>query len=117
MEMTNDQVFDFIFKEEFEKIPFIFRFSRKRAKIVAGILAALVIGMCVTTSILKSFDGITAVIIAAVLTAIVAGWMSLAVAFEKRAFAKASMFTFKYSLSERERYHSRVDLIKSKSFE
>ena len=25
MEMTNDQVFDFIFREEFEKIPFIFR--------------------------------------------------------------------------------------------
>ncbi len=117
MEMTNDQVFDFIFEEEFNKIPYLFRFSRRRVKITAVILGVLVFGMCVTTTILKSMNGVTAVIIAALLTALVAGWMSLAIAFEKRAFAKASAFTYKYSISERERYRSRVDLIKTKSFE
>lgn len=116
MEMTNDQVFDFIFEEEFNKIPFIFRFSRRRVKISAVILGALVLGMCVTTSMLETIDGFTAVIVAALLTAVVAGWMSLAIAFEKKAFAKAAAFTYKYSISERERNQSRVNLIKAKSF-
>ena len=116
MEMTNDQVFDFIFEEEFNKIPYLFRFSRRRVKIAAIVLGVLVLGMCVTTTVLESMNGVTAVIIAAVLTAIVAGWMSLAIAFEKRAFAKASEFTYKYSISERERSNSKVNLIKAKSF-
>lgn len=116
MEMTNDQVFDFIFEEEFNKIPFIFRFSRRRVKITGVILGILVLGMCVTSTMLEDINGFTAVIVAALLTAVVAGWMSLAIAFEKKAFAKASAFTYKYSISERERMQSRVDLIRSKSF-
>lgn len=117
MEMTNDQVFDFIFREEFEKIPFIFRFSRRRVIISAVVLGVLFAGMCITTTALKTMSGITAVIIAAALTAIVAAWMMVAVAFEKRAFSKASEFAFKYSIAERERCNSRINLIKSKSFE
>ena len=117
MELTNDEVFDFIFHEEYAKIPFIFRFSRRRAKIVGAILGVLVLGMCVTTHILTSMSGITSVIIAAVLCILVAGWMQAASMFEDRALKKASQFTFKYSLAERERFHSRVNLIKQKSFE
>ena len=117
MEMTNDQVFDFIFEEEFNKIPYLFRFSRRRVKISAVILGVLVVGMCATTTVLHSVNGVTAVIVAAVLTAIVAGWMSLAIAFEKRAYARASAFTFKYSIAERERSQARVNLIRLKSLE
>ena len=117
MELTNDEVFDFIFREEYAKIPFIFRFSRRRAKIVGAILGALVLGMCVTTHILNSMDGIASVIIAAVLCIIVAGWMQAASMFEDRALRKASQFTFKYSLAEREMSRSRVNRIRQKSLE
>ena len=117
MELTNDDVFDFIFREEYAKIPFIFRFSRKRVKIAGSILGALVIGMCVTSAMFKGMNGITALIVAAVLTLLVAGWMHLASLYEQKALKKASQFTFKYSVAERERWHSRTDLLKQKSFE
>ena len=115
MELTNDEVFDFIFHEEYAKIPFIFRFSRRRAKIVGAILAVLVLGLCVTTHILTSMSGITSVIIAAALCVLVAGWMQLASLFEERALKKASQFTYKYSIAEREMSRSRVDILKQKS--
>ena len=115
MELTNDEVFDFIFHEEYAKIPFIFRFSRRRAKIVGAILGVLVLGLCVTTHILTSMSGITSVIIAAVLCVLVAGWMQLASLFEERALKKASQFTYKYSIAEREMSRHRVDIIKNQS--
>ena len=38
MRMENDDNFNFLFNEEFEKIPFVFRFSKKRLIVVVAIM-------------------------------------------------------------------------------
>jgi len=74
-------------------------------------------GMCVTSAILKGMNGITALIVAALLILLIAGWLQMALLYEQKALKKASQFTFKYSVAEREKWHSRIDLLKQKGFE
>ena len=116
MEMTYDikknQVFDAIYNDEFNKIPFIFRFNRRRIKIVVATLAAAIVGIVVLAAAFKCMNLFTAVVTGASLTVLVTGWMTLANAFENRALKKASDFSFMFSLAEREKESSQIDLIK-----
>ena len=107
MSLDNDEVFSFVLDEEFNKIPFLFRFSKKRIKITLGIMAAGIAATCICSTAAKCIDSATAIIAAATFTAVIAGWMSLAAAFERRAFSRASSFVFRYRVSERERNFSR----------
>ena len=112
MTNDNDEIFNFILDEEFNKIPFLFRFNRRRVKITLGIMGAGIAAMCICSTAAKCIDGAIAIIASAAFTAIIAGWMSLAVAFEKRAFSRASSFVFRYSVSEREKSFSRAQSCK-----
>lgn len=103
MSIDNDDVFSFILDEEFNKIPFIFRFSKRRIKIGLGIMGAGFAAMCILSTAVNWIDGATAIIAAAAFTAIVAGWMSIAVRFEKRAFSNASSLAYRYRIAEQER--------------
>ncbi|MBR6487355.1 MAG: hypothetical protein IKT20_00435, partial [Clostridiales bacterium] len=47
MHLENDQVFNELFEEEFDKIPIIFRFNRKTSKIVIGIIVVFIAGASV----------------------------------------------------------------------
>ena len=90
MSIDNDEVFSFILDEEFEKIPFIFRFCKRRIKITLTLLGILFAGMCICSSIFGWMNGALIIIVAGCITAAVAGWMCIAAEFEKRAFRKAS---------------------------
>lgn len=125
MKIENDNVLNELFEEEFEKIPFLFRFSRKRIIIMLSIMCALIISTIVLIVLfyrsgtyemsstlpgflyqksIKAYDtglGIGLVIsgTALVLTIlmIVAGKL-----FEERAFKKAAVLANKISIAERE---------------
>ena len=103
MSIDNDEVLAFILDDEFNKIPFLFRFSKKRIKIGMGVMAAGFAAMCFFSTASGHLNGITAIIGAAAFTAVIAGWMSIAVAFEKRAFSRASAFAYRYRIAESER--------------
>ncbi len=125
MRIENDNVLNEIFEEEFEKIPFLFRFSKKRLIITLSVMGALLISTIVLIVLfyrsgtyemsstlpeflyqksIKVYDtglGIGLVIsgTALVLTVlmIVAGKL-----FEERAFKKAAVLANKISIAERE---------------
>ena len=65
MSIDNDDVFSFILDEEFNKIPFIFRFSKRRIKIGLGIMVAGFAAMCILSTAVNCIDGATAIIAAA----------------------------------------------------
>jgi hypothetical protein len=94
----------------------IFRFSRRRIKIVVASLAVAIVGIVVLAAAFKCMNLFTAVVTGASLTVLVTGWMTLANAFENRAIKKASDFTFMFSLAEREKCNSQIDILKRKSF-
>ncbi|MCR5488713.1 MAG: hypothetical protein K6F03_01425 [Saccharofermentans sp.] len=47
--------------------------------------------MCVTSAILKGMNGITALIVAALLILLIAGWLQMASLYEQKALKKASV--------------------------
>ncbi len=123
--MENDDNFTFLFNEQFEKIPFLFRFSKKRffgALITIGVF--FIAGMIflsffndsaeyITT---PSLDGVHTfgfndynyvylilMILCFVVIALIAGWMTLAKVFENRAFKKATNLSNMIYLTERHR--------------
>ena len=123
--MANDNNFTFLFNEQFEKIPFLFRFSKKRffgALITIGVF--FIAGMIflsffndsaeyITT---PSLDGVHTfgfndynyvylilMILCFVVIALIAGWMTLAKVFENRAFKKATNLSNMIYLTERHR--------------
>ena len=123
--MENDNNFTFLFNEQFEKIPFLFRFSKKRffgALITIGVF--FIAGMIflsffndsaeyITT---PSLDGVHTfgfndynyvylilMILCFVVIALIAGWMTLAKVFENRAFKKATNLSNMIYLTERHR--------------
>ena len=112
--MENDDNFTFLFNEQFEKIPLLFRFSKKRF-----IGALITIGVFfdsaeyITT---PSLDGVHTfgfndynyvylilMILCFVVIALIAGWMTLAKVFENRAFKKATNLSNMIYLTERHR--------------
>ena len=127
MRLENDQVFNELYEEEFNKIPFLFRFSRKRFKVVIITTIVLFVSMLILTSVFYStgkaevieapFSPITtgsqmvvnmynngvlvAVIIVGIVVALLAFWMFIAKQFEKRAFRKATNLANMIFLSER----------------
>ena len=125
MRLENDKVFNELYDEEFEKIPFLFRFSRKRCIIAFAVTGGLTVLMLILTTILQetsrtvlidampghdpfminTFDSrvVTALIIVAVAVFMLTLWIVIAKWFEKRAFTKASKLANMIFLSERHR--------------
>ena len=127
MRLENDQVFNELYEEEFNKIPFLFRFSRKRFKVVIITTIVLFASMLILTSVFYSTgkaevidapispittgsqmivnmynNGVlVAVIIVGIVVALLAFWMFIAKQFEKRAFRKATNLANMIYLSER----------------
>ena len=108
MSMENDEIFDICYTDEFNKIPYIFRFSRLRIKIVMAVLGGLILGAAVLSTIIMGEACIQALMISAIFVALVSGWMVLSKLFEKRAFKKATDLTFRYRIAERERIADRI---------
>lgn len=116
-----DDVFNTLFDEEFGKIPYIFRFGKKRIKVVIPVLIAFalitVLLFCWlqdTSSVAVSPEDIgvsllnyeynpvlmTAVIIMFFVTLILGLWVIFAVAFEKEAFSRAASLAERIYFSE-----------------
>ena len=113
MRLENDDVFNTLYRDEFSKIPAMFRFSRKRIMIVFPIWIFFIVAMCITTSIFYetkqeivlpataagyepvrvatyNYGILTVAIVFAVIVVLLSIWMVLSKIYEKRAFAKAT---------------------------
>ena len=123
MRLENDENFNFLYNEEFEKIPALFRFSRKRfigAFITIGVffVAAMIFLSLFNNSaeyvtvpsidIAHSFgfndynySYLILMILCFVVIAVIAGWMTIAKLLETRAFKKATQLSNMIFLSER----------------
>ena len=123
MHFENDENFNFLFNEEFEKIPWLFRFSKRRfiaALITIGVF--LIAGLIFwhlfvdsgTYTVINSIDiahqfgfndyeyfYMYGMILCFAVIAVIAGWMCLAKVFEQRAFKKATNLSNMIYLSER----------------
>ena len=125
MRLENDENFNFLYNEEFDKIPFIFRFSRKRfigalitigVFFVAGIICINLFYDSAEYVTVSSIDAahsfgfndynytyLFAVIFCFLVIAIIAGWICLSKLFENRAFKKATQLSNMIFLTERHR--------------
>ena len=127
MRLENDDNFNFLYNEEFEKIPFLFRFSKRRYKIALILMLVLFVATLVLITVFYStrytikiptlipqsttesyqyvsyykFEYMVATLLTGLLTALIAGWMTIAKLLEKRAFKKASNLSNMIFLSER----------------
>ena len=127
MRLENDDNFNFLYNEEFEKIPFLFRFSKRRYKIALIVMLVLFVATLVLITVFYStrytikiptlipqsttesyqyvsyykFEYMVATLLTGLLTALIAGWMTIAKLLEKRAFKKASNLSNMIFLSER----------------
>ena len=121
--MINDNNFTFLFNEQFEKIPFLFRFSKRRyivSLIVMGvfIVAGLVFWNFFDDSgkytVISSVDNahvlafndynytfLFLMIFCFAGVVVIAAWMSLAKVFERRAYKKAANLSNMIFLTER----------------
>ena len=135
MQLENDQLFNLLYEEEFKKIPYIFRFGRRRPKIVVGIIcvlfaASLVLwsvwygtGETVQTSLgqytmyynVYDMRYLVAMIITIVAGLLFSAWAGLGFLFEKRAFKKASNLANMIFLSERHKTEMRFQEWKMKN--
>ena len=123
MRLENDDNFNFLYNEEFAKIPFLFRFSRKRCTVAMIIMfvsfaAGLVLtsffyasGESMRFNTVRGYESLPitvynnnymlAAVICFAITVLFSGWMVIAKLFEKRAFAKATQLNNMIFLSER----------------
>lgn len=127
MRLENDKVFNELYDEEFDKIPFLFRFGRIRFKVVIITTIVLFVSMLILTSVFFSTgkaevidapispittgsqmivnfynNGVLiAVIIVGLVVALLALWMFIGKWFERRAFRKATNLANMIFLSER----------------
>ena len=130
MKIENDNVLNELFEEEFRKIPFLFRFSRKRIIIMLYIMCALIISSIVllflfyrsgTYELSSTLPGFIyqksirvydkrlgiglfisgAALVITILMMLAGKW------FEERAFKKASILANKISIAEREAENNR----------
>ena len=127
MRLENDDNFNFLYNEEFEKIPFLFRFTRKRYRIALIVMAVSFVAMWVFITIFYNtqtaelmpaiipqstvgsyhyvsnyqYGYMVATLICGLTAALMAGWMVFAKLLEKRAFKKASELSNMIYLSER----------------
>ena len=124
MRLENDKEFNFLFEEEYKKIPWIFRWSQKRfigALIFMGVcfVAAMIFLALFNDSAeyvtMPSFGGyemgfndynyafLIAMIICFAVIAVMAAWMVLSKLLENRAFKKATELNNMIFLTERHR--------------
>lgn len=111
MSYSKDEVFDMLYNDEFSKIPYVFRFGKLRIRIVIGLLVMFCAASCIFPVILLAMHipgGLSALITFASFTAGIAAWMVIALAFEKRAFRKASVLSYRYHVYENERAEERL---------
>ena len=54
MHLENDEVFNAYYQMEFDRIPYIFRFGKKRIKIMVPVLIFFIAVMCISWSIFYS---------------------------------------------------------------
>ena len=123
MSIENDNNFNFLFNEQFEKIPLLFRFSRKRfiaSLIVMAVffLAGMIFlklfydsGEYVTVPSLggtysfgfNEYNYVFLILMIAcfAVIALIAGWIVLAKMFEQRAFRKATELSNMIFLTQR----------------
>ena len=120
--MENDNNFNFLFNEQFEKIPLLFRFSRKRfiASIIVmavSFLAGMVFmrlfydsGEYVSVPSLGgetfgfneyNYVFLILMIVCFAVIALIAGWIVLSKMFEQRAFKKATELSNMIFLTQR----------------
>ena len=113
MRLENDDVFNTLYRDEFYRIPALFRFSSKRIRIIFPVWIFLIVAMCITSSIFYStketiklapavtgYEPITVcnynysilavVIVLALIVVLLSLWMVISKLYEKRAFAKAT---------------------------
>ena len=126
MRLENDDNFNFLYNDEFEKIPSLFRFTRKRYLIALIVMIVFFVAMLVlitifystqTTEMIPSaipqstvgsyqyvntykYGYMVATLICGLIVALIAGWMTFAKFLEKRAFKKASILSNMIFLSE-----------------
>lgn len=126
MHLENDEVFNAYYQMEFDRIPYIFRFGKKRIKIMVPVLIFFIAVMCISWSIFYStkqseqygpamagYEPITinsydyrylvVTIVSAVLVFLVSLWMVLSELYEKKAFAKASDMSARLRIDQQER--------------
>jgi len=132
MQLENDQVFNTLYQEEYNKIPYIFRFGRRRPKIVIGAIIVLFAASLVLWTIwygtgrtVQAPSGLyinvydMQYLIAMVITLgtglLLAGWAGIGYWFEKRAFKKASNLANMIFLSERHKMEMRFQEWKMKN--
>ena len=125
MHVENDDNFTFLFNEEFEKIPWLFRFSKRRFKgslitigvfFIAGLVCWHLFLNSAKYTVINTVDAahkfgfneynyvyLFLLIICFAVIVVITGWMSLAKLFEQRAYKKASNLSNRIFLSERHR--------------
>lgn len=122
MSIENDNNFNFLFNEQFEKIPLLFRFSRKRFITSIIVMAVFFIAGMVFLRLfydsgeyvkIPSLGGYTfgfneynyvfliLMIVCFAVIALLAGWIVLAKLFEQRAFKKATELSNMIFLTQR----------------
>ena len=127
--MENDKNFNFLFNEAFEKIPWLFRFSRRRYKAaIIVMIVSFVIMLIMTTVFYNSvqteivpsalpsttvgsytsvntyeYRWLIPVFVFAGIAVIISGWILISRELEKRAFRKAADLSNRIFLSERHR--------------
>ena len=128
MRLANDKNYNFLYKEQCEKIPWLFRWGKVRF-----IVSLIIMGICFVVGMIffalfndsgeyvriPSAPGyemgfnvynnnfIIVSIICFALIALIAGWMTLSKALEKRAFKKASELSNMIFLTERHKMELR----------
>ena len=124
MGLETDEIFQELFEEQYQKIPIIFRFSKKLFKVALIILGVLILlamgligafygtGQYETMETLPghefgfnnyNYSYLIAFIITMCIVVIIALWIVIGELFQKRAFAKASRLANMIFLSERHR--------------
>lgn len=125
LRLENDQTLNELYQEEFNKIPVLFRFSRKRGIIALVLIGVFALAACFSWSLfystaayqtqssflpgyqmgVNSYDYayLIACIVFALIVVIISGWLVISGLLEKRAFAKASKLANMIFLSERHR--------------
>ena len=124
MGLDNDTVFNELFEEQFDKIPRIFRLNRKISKIAIIIIVVFIAGATIFLNLWHdsgeyvmqpSVGGyemgfnvynnsyMVGMILCLLVIILISGWLAIGVAFERRAFRKASELSNMIFLAERHR--------------
>lgn len=127
--MENDETFTFLYNDEYEKLPKLLRFSKKRYKIALTVMLVLLPIVCILTTVFYStgktemvpsilqqstigtyqlintyeYGYLYAALICAVVIALLGAWMLIARTYERRAYKRASNLSNMYYLEERHR--------------